>query len=511
MINSTQEPQLLASHTHGEADIASYNFAMHLAECTIVLEAGDTDWFFYGLALLEASPTLKAKTMLVHHRSGRSTASVHEFYHLNAIYEMTCLKLQKMGVNMQQPAAQLLFTYLLSGTDYIPGFKHVIFMNWGQLLLQEHSFITQQTVQQEPQPQQQQDPAHEAAQEADSSPIVQLQVDGGHATSVQFSQDSATRLISARYYASANSKGELCSWPMAQVYEELTTRSAPDRHVTDTLEQWYRTGSLPSWPASMSVWLEVVHRFSFIREGNDDRTIPPPTAVIKQIERCIYVISLVYEAVLPPSNIKQQHLQHGWRLAPDGSLMVDWGGQVQDPHPASDTRTASRAHDSRSNPATTQMRRTTRTANRDAQQQTGCKCTTGCSSARCGCRAAGLPCNARCSCRHNGTCINPYNAAASDDDMQDESTRGYVQGDNPATGATVMRRSQRNRSKSVRYRSGVATSDTSSNGEARDDVDSRGSDDSQNDYSSELSSVLEIDSNLSDSQDASAASDSDES
>jgi len=50
---------LRQSHTHGEADLSAWHFATRVQEPVVVLEAADTDWFFYGLALLEASALLR--------------------------------------------------------------------------------------------------------------------------------------------------------------------------------------------------------------------------------------------------------------------------------------------------------------------------------------------------------------------------------------------------------------------------------------------------------------------
>lgn len=40
---------------------------------------------------------------------------------------------------IEQPAALLLFVYIMSGTDYVPGFKHITFFGWVRLLLQYYA------------------------------------------------------------------------------------------------------------------------------------------------------------------------------------------------------------------------------------------------------------------------------------------------------------------------------------------------------------------------------------
>jgi len=259
---------------------------------------------------------VRSKQILLH----RITQGVHEFEHLNAVLQQLQDKVGQAGTQLQQPAAQMLFLYLMSGTDYIPGFKYVTFMAWWVLLLEQYAFVcsrpaaAQDEVQQPP-------PAAE--------PIVQVSSDVNGAVTVQFSQDSAARLISAHYYLAAEKKGVLVanttSWPMAEVYREITARNARDQAVVEALQRLFPNNDVPPSPGTMQHWLDNVYRHSFTREQRDDRTIPPPGAVQQQILRCVYMVTLVYEALdAAPSTIKQQYDKYGWLATSEGP-MINWG------------------------------------------------------------------------------------------------------------------------------------------------------------------------------------------
>jgi hypothetical protein len=50
-----------------------------------------------------------------------------EYTDVSTVYEELQAKVQEAAPSMTQPAAQLLFTYLLSGSDYIPATYYVPF------------------------------------------------------------------------------------------------------------------------------------------------------------------------------------------------------------------------------------------------------------------------------------------------------------------------------------------------------------------------------------------------
>lgn len=308
---------LRQAHTHGEADLSAWHFAQRLEEPVVIMEAADTDWFFYGLAWLEASPSTRKKEVLIHRMQGKT----HEYDHLNIVLQQLCEKADTQCQQLKQPAAQLLFVYLMSGSDYIPGFKHVSFMSWWELLLTRYAFVTTTpatagTAQQ--------------GQTAHHLPIVV--VDRTNAsTPVVFNVDSAARLISAHYFSTADKQARLVrhttAWPLAAIYQDITTSRNRAAAIMDAISDLYPDKkAIPSAPGDINTWLDVVHRHSFSKMKADDRTMPPPAAVQQQVRRCVYVSSLVYNTLFTDlSPIKQQHLSHGWMVGEDGTLTIDWG------------------------------------------------------------------------------------------------------------------------------------------------------------------------------------------
>lgn len=262
---------LRTAHTQGEADLSAWHFAHRVSEEVVVFEAADTDWFFYGLALLEASPTLQGKQLLVHHVAGSQTP-VHHYEHLNVILQQLREKVQDMDINMQHPAAQLLFVYLLSGTDYIPASKFVTFMAWWVHLLQHYSFIVDPlTVQPDPVDDQLL-PLHEA------EPIVALSTNQTGQVELTINEDSAARLISSWYYLSAERKGPLCTnasaWPMQDVYREVVASETPDCAIQDALETLYSKKPVLQ-QGSILTWLDLVHHHSFTKEKGGKTPLSP--------------------------------------------------------------------------------------------------------------------------------------------------------------------------------------------------------------------------------------------
>jgi hypothetical protein len=312
-------------HHKGETDLSAWWFAARVPEAAVLLQAADTDWLFYGLALYEACPGLQSKQLVIHHQAGNALAVVHEYEHLNEVHRLLLDKLAQHHPHsaVQQPAAQLLFTYLMSGSDYIPGFKFVPFIAWFVLLLTEYAFVTDSKV--SLQPTAQAPPAdHAQQQQQQQQHMVSI---NANSNTVSTSPDSAARLVSAHYYNSADKQGRLFAEPLADVYADLQRSNPLPCNIAAVQDLLAGTdASIPGWPATLAIWLDLVARFSWTRMGSDDRTMPPPRAVYQQLLRTCYVTQLVLEAVNnTPSSIKSQHLQHGWQLGADGKLGLNWG------------------------------------------------------------------------------------------------------------------------------------------------------------------------------------------
>ena len=241
---------------------------------------------------------------------------------------------------------------------------------------------------------------------------------------METSLDAATRLITAHYFTTADKKKAFVpGMNMSRIFRELRAERT-DVAVSDALElQLYpqKDGPIQQWtsrPWTMNDWLSFVRRLSFVRFADDNRTLPEPDAIIKQARRCFYVCQMVYEAVQEgPSTIREQHLQHGWKINDEGKIALDYG-----------TATASAAHTTQ--PARAQQSVASAGQLQQQQGDKGCSCKKSkCCTRQCACFKNGKTCGPACKCI---ACENKdleLIQQAEDSDSVDTPSEGSVLGD----------------------------------------------------------------------------------
>ena len=394
-------------------------------DSTSVMEAADTDWLMYGLALLEV-PSMANKHVLLHKsfKARQGSGYLHDYLNVNAVLTALHRFVQQQPERtsaMCQPAVQLLFIYIMSGTDYVPGFYNISLLQWIKLYLEYYRLFVAvpnaRIGQKEPPP-------------TPDEPLVSYTEGEGGELAVTISLDAAERFISAMYYTKADKKRKLLArtpLSIADVFRELRAANRQANVEQALAEQLYCNYSfarrLMAGPCLHGwTWSDGS---SYARFLEDTAILPEAKSVNLQAKRCMYVVHLVLEALCEaPSSIRNCHVDFGWCEGPEGAVSIDWGA-ADSPVPVSSERAAGTAGERRgvSDSGVLGPAAAPEPAGRArVSARGGCACKAGkCVSLRCGCRKKGTACGPACKCIScQNTCQHAHAAASasSEDDLE---------------------------------------------------------------------------------------------